>query len=266
MKKFTLAFQIVAFIFCTAFFCSCATVPIDPYIVDISRQRENSYHAPATLHAPLISKKNDLTIGVHYAFLTRHRGVDIQTAFSPVNHLGIQASYRNHGQKGEIEDGKIESYEFGAGYFKGWDNFVFETYAGFGGGTIQNVHHTGRSEIRYTNYFIQPAIGVQTKDQLTQFALVAKLSPTKFTIRDTSFNGAREPFVVSQFDILSSTPSRLFLEPGFIFRTGWEYVQVQTALSFPSILRGEDFLRDKTNFSIGLVFRLNADEPVNVKQ
>jgi hypothetical protein len=266
MKKFTNNLQAVFFGLFLISFYSCGTIPMDPYIVDTDRQRENSYHAPAVLHAPLMSQKNDLRLAAHYAFLTRHKGLDIQSAFSPIKHLGLQASYRHYSQKGEVEDGKIESYELGAGNVKEWGIFLFETYAGIGGGNLQNLHHTGQSDIRYTNYYIQPAIAIQTKDRLTQFALIAKLSPTKFDVRNTSFNRDREPFVASQIDILSRQPDRLFIEPGFVFRSGWDQVQVQTALSFPSNLRGDDFLRDKTNFSIGLVLRLNASSPVTEKR
>ena len=179
---------------------------------------------------------------------------------SPVSHFGIQAGFRSHGQKGEVRSGKIEGYELGAGYVKDWGNFIFEAYAGIGGGKIQNTHHTGYSTIGFTSYYIQPAFALQNKNKTTQFALVMKLSPTKFTIRDTTFTGEREPFVVEQFRLLENQPNRVFLEPGFVFRTGWENVLFQTALSFPSNLSGEDFLRDKSNFSVGLVFRFNATQ------
>jgi len=265
MKKLDLILQIVVLGFSVISFSSCFSVPIDPYIVDIDRQRANSYHAPATLHAPLISNKNDVNLGVHYAFLTRHKGLDLQTSYMPVKHLGLQASYRFHDQKGKVEDGKIESFEFGAGYVKDWGSFLFETYAGIGGGSIQNFHHSGQSNIKFTNYFIQPAFAIQTRDRITQFAVVAKLSPTKFNVRNSTFDTNREPFVASQIDIISNQPDRLFLEPGFVFRTGSKHVQVQTALSMPSNLRGKDFLRDKTNFSIGVVFRLNSGDAENGK-
>jgi hypothetical protein len=260
MKKIFLFIQLSVFLLLTSAFHSCFSIPVDPYIVDIDRQRENSYHASPALHAPLLSQKKDLSLALHYAFLSRHSGVDFQGAYVPVNHLGLQASFRSYGQTGKPRDGKIESYAFGAGYVQDWGNFLVETYAGIGGGSVQNFHHTGQSRINFTNYYIQPTIAVQSKDRSTQFALVARLSPTKFEIRDTSFEGAREPFVVKQFNQLSKNLNRFYVEPGLVFRTGWDHVQFQTAISLSLTKKSNDFLRDKSNFSFGLVFRLNASD------
>lgn len=240
--------------------CSCYVTngPYEPYIVPSDRQKDNSYHSPSIVNAPLLSQKNDASLALHFAFLSQHTGVDVQAAFIPVNHLGLQASFRSYKQKGEDIGGKIESFHVGAGYVKDWGNYLFETYGGIGGGNTSNVHHTGISDIHFTSYYLQPAFGFQTKNKQTQFALFAKLSPTKFEIRDTTFAGEREPIVARQFAILAENPNRLFLEPGFIFRTGGENIMFQTAFSYASLLSGEEFIRDKTNFSIGLVLRFNA--------
>jgi len=235
----------------------------DPYFVDIDRQKENSYHAPSTINVPLLSNKNDLSFAAHYAIFTRHNGVDVHTAFIPAKHLGLQAGYRSYGVKGDA-GGKVESFELGAGYVKDWDKFLFEAYAGIGGGKIRNEHYTGMSFIRYSSYYIQPAFAIQNKT--TQFAFVLKLSPTNFEIVDTSFDGAREPFVANQLKILENKTNRVFVEPGFIFRTGWENIMLQTAFSFSGNISGDDFLRDKTNFSIGLAFRFNAGASQKVEK
>jgi hypothetical protein len=260
MKKMNAPFHFMLLTVASITLHSCFPInlAVDPYIVDIDRQKENSYHAPSMLHAPLLSEKNDFSIAANYAVLTRHNGVDLQAAFVPVEHLGLQAGFRSYSQKGSQASGDIESYEFGAGYVKDWGKLLFEAYGGIGGGNIQNDHHTGSSHLRYTSYYVQPTFAIQSKSKTTQFAVIAKLYPVKFAIVDTTFDGARENFVATQFETLGNKPNQLFLEPGFVFRSGWKNVRIQTGLSFAVNLSGEDFLRDKTNFSIGCLFRFNS--------
>ena len=243
----------------TLTFYSCITLggPIDPYTVDINRQRENAYFSPSALNSPLSTEKNDFTLSANYAFLTRHKGFDLQSSFIPSKNLGLMGSYRSYNNKNDGTDGNIHSYEMGVGYLHNWGKLHLENYVGIGGGKIKNTHHTGVSTIGFNNFFIQPALVIQNETRTTQFGIIAKLSKIKFEVDRTTFANDREQFVSSQIQLLFKEPNRLFLEPGFIFRTGWEEFLFQSIFSFSNNLSGEDFLRDKTNFSIGLVLRIN---------
>jgi hypothetical protein len=134
MKKITAFFQLflsATIVFSTSS-CLTTSFPVEPYIVPSDRQQDNSYHSPSTINAPLLAQKNDASLALHYAFLSQHKGVDVQAAFVPVNHLGLQASFRSYKQKGEETDGKIESFEIGTGYIKDWGTVLFEGYADMG--------------------------------------------------------------------------------------------------------------------------------------
>src|SRR5829696_6891277 len=253
------------FLLCSIYSCFPGIYTADPFIVNDSRQKENVYHAPSAHNVPLLSNKNDLSFSANLAYTSKYKGVDIQSAYIPVNHLGLLANLRSYSQKSERHDGGINSFELGAGYLNDWNWVHLESYAGIGSGNVKNTHHTGSSSIKFTNYFIQPTIGVQNKQKTVQFAFSSKFNLASFKITDTAYAGEREPFVATQMKQLADYPDHVFWEPGFVFRTGWQNWLIQTAFSFSSDLSGHEFYRDKTNFSIGLVVRINTHTPSNGK-
>ena len=222
MKKRNLASTIVALIFSIPFYsCFTGFYTADPYFVNESRQKENIYHAPAAQNVPLLSEKNDLNFSASLGYTSRHSGIDLHTAFVPAKNFGLLAGFRSYSQKNHSEEGKITSYEFGAGYIKDNKQFHFEVYGGIGGGSTTNYHQTGGSKLKFSNFFVQPTIAVQNLKKTVQFAFTNKISRQHFNVADTSFAGEREPFVSSQFRIIAQNPNRIFWEPGIVLRTGY---------------------------------------------
>jgi hypothetical protein len=260
MKKLNFASIILALIFSIPFFYSCFTgsFTTDPYFVNESRQKENVYHAPAMQNIPLLSDKNDFSFSGSLGYTSRHSGVDIHTAFVPAKHFGLLAGFRSYSQKEKSEDGKINSYELGAGYIKDNKNLHFELYGGIGGGSTTNSHFTGTSKLTFTNFFIQPTIAVQNPEKTVQFAFTGKLSHQNFRIADTSFTGEREPFVTNQFRIMAESPNRILWEPGLVLRAGWKNVLFNIGVSTLKDLSELNFAMDRCNYFVGIIFRGNA--------
>jgi len=264
MKKKQIAFRLLYIssgILFTLSSCYYGGAPYDPYIVDESRQKENYYYAPAAQNAPLLTKKNDLSLALHGSFGDRQKGIDMHAAFNPGKNIGLLASYSSSKNDGDANDDivKTNRFEMGAGYFKKLSpGLHFETYGGLGFGKIKNRHYTGLSRLNNNLFFIQPTISLETKNQNVRFAFVSRFSINNFKIQDTSFNNDREPFVTSQMKIIHDQPSHVFWEPGFVLRAGWEDFLFQLGYSVSTDLTNKELYRAKNNLSVGMILRINA--------
>jgi hypothetical protein len=234
---------------------------VDPYVVDVTRQKENYYYAPAAPTVPLLVKKNDFSITMNGSTGKDAKGGSVHGAFKPTKNLGLMSSYSwFKNDVGSNDIGRFVNYEFGAGYVGSLSPYWhFETYGGIGSGKVENEHHTGYSKIKTNSFFLQPTIAVSDKKQLMQFGFFSKFSRTKFDLLDTSFNNDREQVVTNQMRIIHDNPSQLFWEPGFIGRVGWSVVQLNLSYTFSSDLTNKELFRKKGLFSIGVIVKLNAN-------
>lgn len=230
----------------------------DPYLVADSRQKENVYYAPPCQNVPLLSEKNDLSGSLSFGSTSKQSGVDVHSAFMPAKNFGLLGSYRSYKQKSNSVEGKISSYEFGAGYIKDDKKLHLEVYGGIGGGQITNTHHSGLSTVKFNNFFIQPTIAVQNLEKTVQFAFVSRFSSLHFKVGDTTYKNAREPFVTSQLKLINDNPGRIFWEPGVVLRAGAKNVLLEIAFSVTDDLSKGSFAMDKTNISFGLIFKGNV--------
>ena len=239
----------------------------DPYVVDVNRQKENYYYAPAAPTVPMLVKKNDFSLAMNGSLGENSHGNSVHAAFMPLKNLGLMASY-SWLKNGDAPDdvGKVTNYELGAGYVWRFSPYWhFETYGGIGSGKVDNSHYTGYSKIKTNGFFLQPTISVSDKTQLFQFGFVSKFSLAKFDLRDTTFNNDREPVVTQQMQLLHDNPSQFFWEPGFVLRAGWEIFQFHLGYSFSTDLTNKEIYREKNLFTIGAVVKLNASSKLKNK-
>jgi hypothetical protein len=271
MKKFQLASLAVFATGMLTIFNSCAYFPSsvpDPYLVDVTRQKENYYYTPAVSTVPMLVRKNDFSMVMNGSLGENNKGGSVHGAFMPLKNLGIMTSYswlKYNDGKNYI--GRFANYETGAGYIGRISSyFHFETYGGIGSGKIENTHHTGYSNIKTNSFFLQPTIFVSDKNQAIQFGLVSKFSLTKFDITDTTFNNDREAVVTQQMQILHNNPSQLFWEPGFVLRFGWKFVQFNMGLSLSADLTDKELFRKKSLFTLGAVVKFNTSNNLKDKK
>jgi len=141
-----------------------------------------SYYTPNAQNVPLNDEK--LEGGANFSFQKGlySRGMNIQTAFSPLNHLGMMINYHYFKAtysytssnfftgKSNTDEGEVKRNfaEVGLGYYtKFQEKFVFEIYGGLGWGSAKfenhgdryyNISHL-RGKLSDNRYFLQPAIG-----------------------------------------------------------------------------------------------------------
>ena len=232
----------------------------DPYIVDVSRQKENYYYTPAVATTPMLVSKNDFSMILNGVLADNANGGSVHAAFMPSKNIGLMTSYSwLKNDQGSDDVGRFLNYEAGAGYIGKLSSYWhFETYGGMNGGKVENTHHTGYSKIKTNGFFLQPTIFVSNKDQRVQFGFISRFNLAKFNLADTSFNNDREPIVTQQMLLIHDNPSQLFWEPGFVFRAGWKNFQLNAAYSFSNDLSNKEIFRKKDLFTLGVVVRLNA--------
>jgi hypothetical protein len=226
----------------------------------LNRQKENHYYAPTGTNAPLLANKNDISFSASGAWADNSQGGQIDAAYLAGNHVGIMASYsslKNDPSSGER--GKQKHFEFGAGYVnKLSDLWLFESYGGLGFGKMENFHETGNSTVRTKNYYLQPAIAVNTKNKGFQFGFISKFNVVNFNLGDTTFDNDREPFVTNQMKLIGDNPTHIFWEPGIVLRGGWKEIVFQAGYQISKDLSDKDLQTANGNFSMGVTFRFNT--------
>ncbi|MDB5229460.1 MAG: hypothetical protein JWN76_265 [Chitinophagaceae bacterium] len=266
LKHFTILFLIAAAIFNLSS-CYPSSQLADPYIIPESRQKENLYYVPSVLNTPLNFKKGDLDFSVMSTSNSKLSGGEAQASYMPGKHLGIMASYSFAGSIGSNPDNiHYNRFELGSGMVTQLSkNIHFNTYGGFGLGTIMNTHATGSSKINLTHFFLQPAIVISDKRKNIQLGFVSKFSGVNFKVMDTSFKTDREPFSTTQLKSLYNQPFHIVWEPGVVFRAGWKNFQFHTGYSFSADITNPDLYRANGNFSLGVCLRLNTLDFTKVK-
>jgi hypothetical protein len=243
---------------------SCTPYPsAPPDIVDEWRQKENIYYVPSAPNTQLLSEKNDVSLNVLASASNKFTGFETQASYLPAKHVGLIAGYSSGKNEAAETYMRFHKFEAGAGYVAALSKvWHFETYGGFGSGTIDNMHATGSSDIHLTSFFIQPAVAASNAKKTVQFGIVSKFSGVNFKV-DTAFNNAKEPYCTSQLIGLYNQPFHIMWEPGLILRVGWKNFLFHTSYSASADLTNSQLHRATDNFAIGVSVRFNASKTVN---
>ncbi len=126
---------------------------------------------------PLLYEKGDININVMRASGKYFVGLETQLAYMTSKNFAIGASGSIGSSDISIaQNMNYSRYEAMIGYIKNIDKtWHFETYAGLGTGKIKNDHFTGRSKIKSTHFFLQPAIAASNEKKSVQFVFAADL-------------------------------------------------------------------------------------------
>lgn len=215
------------------------------------------YYAPTGQNVPLFKEKGEVQLGGGIAGSGEAGGGNIQAAYAVGNHAGITAdAYIANGKNddtGARGNGFIASV--GGGYFTPLSNyFVFETYAGFGGGNIYNRYDGGSSSrVNFIRPYIQPAIGFTTN--YLDLAFASRIAMVNYTGISRSA-GITDSTNVAQLDYINGHPTSVYFEPGITARAGWKYIKVQFQYVWSVNLNNPQILRDNHNISVGLLLSL----------
>jgi hypothetical protein len=253
-------FALYATVVLTANSCAPIFFDPDPYIVNTDRQKENFYYTPPAQNILLLTSKNDLKISFEASTGDRQTGINLHTAFMPGKNMGLMFNMGGYkDDQGNLV--KLNHTELGLGYTKQISSsFRAETYGGTGFGRIKNTHHTGNSEIRTNYFFFQPVIALQKEKGYSHIGLSSRIAFTHFSIKDTAFDGSREPIVAEQFTGLINQPTHVIWEPGIVMQAGWKNFLFHGSYFVSKDLTNKDLIRAGNVFSFGLVLRLNTTQ------
>jgi hypothetical protein len=172
-------------------------------------------YVPNARNSPLFTKA-----GEFQGTVALGNGVDVQTAASITNHIGIMANYsyedRNSSQyTTDFDEDKYHHHQFlegGIGYYENVNNWCYEIFAGYGKGKGSSYDSyswwndvTQKATGKYERFFIQPAIGLNKK--VMGISFVPRLSVVDFK----EFSND-----VSTFKINESP--KVFFEPAVVGR------------------------------------------------
>ncbi len=187
------------------------------------------YYAPNAHNVPLLRNKGDLRImgGLQGGSVFEdNEGVDVQAAYAITDSIGamINGNYSWGSNSYDEADGYF--FEGGVGYFKPLSKrWSFEGFGGFGHGTEQHTYNAGDANIRFTRFFLQPAIGFNSK--YFEVALSFRLCHLYFYHYDPSNFAALDPEVQSDLNYLDDHRASFLFEQALTLRAGLPNVKLQ---------------------------------------
>jgi len=180
------------------------------------------YYLPDTHNVPLISEKGETNIAIS----GNTQQVEFQASRGITNSIALKAnggfyfpSYKENPIEAEKTSGFGKFFEFGAGYYKPFnENWVFETYGIFGVGTVENdfrsdtfIEATGTLTANLRRFGIQPNIGY--KNDFILFGFSSRFVNLSFS--DITGNLIYDQ--VNQQNYLRENNSHFLIEPALTF-------------------------------------------------
>lgn len=116
-------------------------------------------YVPTSVNTPLFEEEGE----VQFSAYTGTHQIQARIAYPPVNHLGLMFNTAFNNQRNQywFYNDKSTHFELGVGYYsKISKNFVFETYGGYGKGTMQYSDYYDQIDIYdVQKIFLAPAVG-----------------------------------------------------------------------------------------------------------
>jgi hypothetical protein len=125
-------------------------------------------YLPNQVNVPMLTDKNDLSGNISLGL----SNVNVQAAFSPINHVGFMANYAG-GKTSSSDNSSITNsyyfFELGLGYYKPVaKHMLFDIFGGYGIGdarTYDNVLDNPTTiNGKYTRIFVQPSLTISASE------------------------------------------------------------------------------------------------------
>lgn len=229
-----------------------------PFLL-FSTSCNNYYYIPNSQNVPLFKEKNEARLSVSGITGDDFGGVEVQAAYSPMDHLGIIGNFM-HGGGGQAgftdRNGKGSLGELGFGYFTSKSNFVFEVYGGGGGGYVKNTYNDGtyRGSSRFSvmRAFVQPNVGFS--HDIVDVAFSTRLCYLNYNSLRTTDPGVMSPNEWIMIGNVAGNPDNFLIEPALMLTLGWRYVKVQAKTTYSVNLSDNGIPMKPMTFSMGLQF------------
>lgn len=215
------------------------------------------YYSPDTQNVPLISSQGEKNL----TFSGNGNMIEFQGAMGVSKNIAVKAngSFFIPADEDNGNGGSGKIIELGGGYFTPINqNFVFETYAIIGFGSVKNHFEpdatnnpqtTGDISANVVRYGIQPNFGYKSKN------FEAAIS-SRFV--NLNYNGAKGNLVYqgdNQVTYLETNNSNFLIEPALTLRAGFENLKFQAQIGHSFNLSNNDFRQDKDYVTVGLNYR-----------
>lgn len=218
------------------------------------------YYVSNVQNVPLFKEKNDLRLSGSLGGGDESECIEIQTAYSVTDHIGVMANYMS-AKGGSVADhnyARGNYFEGGAGYYKPLNEFgIFEIYGGLG---LCNQHHefsdfysgTNAGDIDLTSlkFFIQPSFGFTTN--FIDAAFSTRICVVNYSNGSNFLTGYTDEYAK-----LNSLSSQIhgFIEPALTVRAGWKYTKLQFQAIRAGYLGSSNFhIGEDWHISLGLYF------------
>jgi hypothetical protein len=192
-------------------------------------------YVPNARNSPLFTKAGEFQSSIGFG-----NGLDLQSAVSVSNHIGLMANYSYQDRRSSpySVDDTSDDYHYhqflegGIGYFENEGAWAYEVFAGYGRGEgssydsytwwgSQNIKATGK----YERYFIQPAFGLNKK--IVHVSFVPRIVLVDFN----EFSNDLGAYTINE-------NPRLFFEPAVLGRVNLMdnhfYIGFQAGFSVPA--------------------------------
>lgn len=153
--------------------------------------QEHYYYTPNTISIPVLTQKNDGSIGVGAGWGSDYIALEAQGVFSPIKHGAIMLNYFDTGKgdvRKDLEMGtSFRFLELGLGAYQALEHGSASVFAGVGQGNLYNYYGTGNfSQFTLRRYFVQPALAYT--DKYFYCGLALRLSRLEYPEGESSFD------------------------------------------------------------------------------
>lgn len=226
------------------------------------------YYQPNAVNAPMMKERGDLKIGISGTTSSEDLNgtntsssiINLQTAYSPIKHLGVMVNYSNYNYNFNEEDPSIGNVDAHAGLFEGGvggyypiiarENgfgLIADTYVGYGGGKLSSDVN-----MNFNRTFIQP--GINLTFPYFDVGLATRISGIKYSNFDA--NGMT-PEYITEHKLDNITDKRhYFFEPAFTLRAGYKFVKAELQVVGSTPMSEVDWESKGTVVTFGIHFSL----------
>ncbi len=216
------------------------------------------YYAPSSNNVPLFKEKKEGRMQAQFSSGNAYSGFEIQSAYAVAKHAAVQLNIFSAGKDdGEYGSGHGTYAEVAGGYFKPFykKRFVFETYAGFGSGSVKNIfkntfdYTSAEAKTSVKKFFIQPSVGFAST--YFDIALSSKFSGVATGVKYSTLTKENFDFDYEQVSSLKGK-SYFYWEPGIMIRGGFKQIKFSAQVTY-SAGNKTQFPVDDTNISLGIM-------------
>lgn len=212
------------------------------------------YYAPSAQNVPLHKEKGELKFSGGPTLTEETEGWNLRSSYSFTDHIAAIASYNSFEDDAETAIGSGSTWRGGLGYYTPihQTKWVFETYAGLGGGEgYLNRANTGYVDYQASELFMQQAFGYSGDFTFVGFSVKTsrmRYHDVKYTPNESIYR-------------LDENPIHVFIEPALTLRLGYTFGYVETQFVRSYNISGTGLPMDEASVQLG--FHLNLGPVIN---